>query len=52
MVDLDRSLYPGLTATDDGISRYITEGDTRRALHELHDEMEQYTDSLLYHLTW
>jgi len=41
----------GLVSTDDVIARYINEGDARRALHELHDGMDVYSDSLLYHLT-
>ncbi len=40
-----------LVTTDDFIAKYLKEGDARRALHELHDGMDAYSDILLYHLT-
>ncbi|XP_068762741.1 BLOC-2 complex member HPS5-like isoform X1 [Montipora capricornis] len=41
----------GLVFTDNVIAKYITEGDARRALHELYDGMDAYSDTLLYHLS-
>lgn len=41
----------GLVTTDDVIAKYIKEGDARRALHELHDGMDAYSNIPLYHLT-
>lgn len=41
----------GLVTNDDVIVKYLKEGDPRRALHELHDGMDAYSNILLYHLT-
>ena len=41
----------GLVTADDVIAEYLEEGDARRALHELHDGMNAYSDVLLHHLT-
>lgn len=41
----------GLVTADDVIAKYLKEGDARRALHELHDGMDAYSEILLYHLT-
>lgn len=42
----------GLVSVDDVIAKHTKEGDARRALHELYDGMNAYSETLLYHLSW
>jgi len=41
----------GLVSVDDVIAKHTEEGDAQRALHELFDGMNAYSETLLYHLS-